>query len=264
MWLDLLANQSPPDFLHDPFGQFVITTSVAIIVGLGTAAVAIWIFRKQQTHKKLTYEIVSDAPLVSVNKGLENRVTIQLDGKPVPNARLLTIRMLNAGNVAIKRDDYADPIRFAFPDRTIIGSDVIATDPPDLINSIDKTTFVKLGTDTAELEKFLLNPKDAVKFTVFLAGASDQFEVIGRIVDGKIEKDAGSRRSGPLITTFTAVVLLVTVAFIFAGYWFGFSWTGFSNKTLWDWLQLLGVLAIPVVVALGAAWFTRTQQLRNS
>ena len=35
------------------------------------------------------------------------------------------------------------------------------------------------------------------------------------------------------------------------------------GKTLWDLLQLLGVLAIPVIVGFGAAWFTRTQQLRD-
>ena len=38
------------------------------------------------------------------------------------------------------------------------------------------------------------------------------------------------------------------------------SGTGFTGKTLWDWLQLLGALAIPVVVGFGAAWFTRVQQ----
>jgi hypothetical protein len=30
-------------------------------------------------------------------------------------------------------------------------------------------------------------------------------------------------------------------------------------KTLWDWLNLLGVLAIPVVVGLGAVWYTAQQ-----
>jgi hypothetical protein len=30
-------------------------------------------------------------------------------------------------------------------------------------------------------------------------------------------------------------------------------------KTLWDWLGLLAVLAIPVVVGFGAAWFTAQQ-----
>ena len=36
-------------------------------------------------------------------------------------------------------------------------------------------------------------------------------------------------------------------------------WLGFSEKTLWDWLQLLGVLAIPLVLALGTLWFSAQQ-----
>ena len=35
--------------------------------------------------------------------------------------------------------------------------------------------------------------------------------------------------------------------------------TGFAGKTLWDWLQLLAALAIPVVVGFGAVWFTSRQ-----
>src|SRR5206468_11206746 len=35
--------------------------------------------------------------------------------------------------------------------------------------------------------------------------------------------------------------------------------TGFAGKTLWDWLQLISVLAIPVVVGFGAVWFTTRQ-----
>ncbi len=80
------------------------------------------------------------------------------------------------------------------------------------------------------------------------------------------------------------VVLVVVIALIIAGY--GFDWTGFNGynqvtiahttsgpsagtvvrtevyqpgKNLWDWLQLLGVLAIPVVVGFGAAWFAAQQ-----
>ena len=36
-------------------------------------------------------------------------------------------------------------------------------------------------------------------------------------------------------------------------------WTGFGEKKLWNWLQLLGTLAIPVVVAVAAAWFSSQQ-----
>ena len=42
---------------------------------------------------------------------------------------------------------------------------------------------------------------------------------------------------------------------------FQWDWTGFNrpSKTLWDWLQLLGVLAVPIVVGFGAVWFTTRQ-----
>lgn len=80
------------------------------------------------------------------------------------------------------------------------------------------------------------------------------------------------------------IVLVMFIALIISGYWF--DWTGFDGynqvttahtlsgpsagtvvrtevyqpgKALWDWLQLLGVLAIPVVVGFGAAWFAAQQ-----
>lgn len=40
-------------------------------------------------------------------------------------------------------------------------------------------------------------------------------------------------------------------------------WLGFVEKTLWDWLQLFGMLAIPLVLALGTLWFS-TQQRQMS
>jgi len=57
-----------------------------------------------------------------------------------------------------------------------------------------------------------------------------------------------------------AIVLIGVLAFIFAGYWFHWSWTGFLNKALWDWLQLL---IIPVVLATGGFWFNQIQKSRE-
>ena len=84
----------------------------------------------------------------------------------------------------------------------------------------------------------------------------------------------------PYATGF--VVVLVLLLFIFLAYRFGWDRTGFNggtnqvtitsaskvnysatisqpSKSLWDWLQLLAVFAIPAVVGLGAAWY-RAQQ----
>jgi len=88
----------------------------------------------------------------------------------------------------------------------------------------------------------------------------------------------------PVAIGVVGIVLVAVIALIITGYWF--DWTGFDGytqvttahtisgpsvgtvvrtevyqpgKTLWDWLNLLGVLAIPAVVGLGAAWYTAQQ-----
>src|SRR5260370_800896 len=65
------------------------------------------------------------------------------------------------------------------------------------------------------------------------------------------------------------IVLIGMFVLIFLGYWFDWDWTGFNErigpqaqqyqpeKSLWDWLQLLGSIAIPLVIGLGTAWFTK-------
>jgi Pentapeptide repeats (8 copies) len=60
-----------------------------------------------------------------------------------------------------------------------------------------------------------------------------------------------------IVVGVVGIVLVVSTILISTGY--RFDWTGFKGKTLWDWLNLLGVLAIPVVVGLGATWYTAQQ-----
>ena len=65
-----------------------------------------------------------------------------------------------------------------------------------------------------------------------------------------------------LITILIYFFLIALISLIIFGY--RFDWTGFNGnkqtgKTLWDWLQLLAALAIPIVVGFGAAWFTAQQ-----
>jgi hypothetical protein len=68
-------------------------------------------------------------------------------------------------------------------------------------------------------------------------------------------------RKHPVASVFIALLAVVIVLVILGGYKFNWGWTGFNHpsKTLWDWLQLLAALAIPVVVGFGAVWFTTRQ-----
>jgi hypothetical protein len=61
---------------------------------------------------------------------------------------------------------------------------------------------------------------------------------------------------GVIVASMLVIALIVG---IIGGYLFNWAWTGVGQKTLWDWLNLLGVLAIPVMVGIGAAWFTAQQ-----
>lgn len=74
-----------------------------------------------------------------------------------------------------------------------------------------------------------------------------------------------------LYLTIGITVVLVIIVLAVLGYRLQWDWTGLPEhiipdpqkyqpaKTAWDWLNLLGVVAIPVAVGWGAAWYT-TQQ----
>jgi hypothetical protein len=55
----------------------------------------------------------------------------------------------------------------------------------------------------------------------------------------------------------TVIIILLTLGGASLG------WTGFGDKTFWDWLQLLSALAIPVVLAAAGLWFTAQQDARQ-
>ena len=61
----------------------------------------------------------------------------------------------------------------------------------------------------------------------------------------------------PLVIGIIAVSVLLVALLVVEVSLYG---TGFAGKTLWDWLQLLGILAIPVVAGFGAVWFTGEQR----
>ena len=60
-----------------------------------------------------------------------------------------------------------------------------------------------------------------------------------------------------IVVALTVIVLLLALGGASLG------WTGFGDKKLWDWLQLLSALAIPVVLAAAGFWSTMQQDRRQ-
>jgi hypothetical protein len=75
-----------------------------------------------------------------------------------------------------------------------------------------------------------------------------------------IWEDLSQKRVATLIGVVVAITVLV-VLLALGGVSLG--WTGFSERKLWDWLQLLSALAIPVVLAVAGFWFTAQQEERQ-
>lgn len=79
----------------------------------------------------------------------------------------------------------------------------------------------------------------------------------------------------PFVAIDIIVLSIAFLAFALAVRWFGWNWTGFnryigpelkpnqqyrSEKTLWDWLQLL---VIPLMLAIGGFWLNQIQKSRD-
>jgi len=60
-----------------------------------------------------------------------------------------------------------------------------------------------------------------------------------------------------IVVALTVIIVLLALGGASLG------WTGFSDKKLWHWLELLGTLAIPVVLAVAGFWFTAQQDARQ-
>src|SRR5260370_33571050 len=125
----ILSTTPPADFWHDTFGQFITTNAVtfgsSLIAALIGAGIAIWIYQKQRSKKEISYEIVSDAPVLSIDQKLASRVKIELDGNLVKEVTLVVFRVSNTGNTAVDDKDYKEPLMFTFSTRKNISSEVI-------------------------------------------------------------------------------------------------------------------------------------------
>ncbi|HWS85201.1 MAG TPA: hypothetical protein VN207_13180 [Ktedonobacteraceae bacterium] len=188
-----LSTTPTPDFWHNPFGQFITTNAVTffstIIGAVIGGIIAIWIYQRQRSKKEISYQIVSDAPVLSIDQALASRVKIELDGKPVKEVTLVVFKVSNTGNTAVDDKDYKEPLTFTFATRKVISSEVVETEPKDLIDEPTRKKFILLpttGQDFIEFPKFLLNSKQSVTFSVLLDGAKDEISKKGRIIDGNI------------------------------------------------------------------------------
>ena len=192
---NLLSNLPPQssDFFSSPVWQFFsgIGAIIAIPIAIIAVVVAILAYRQQKQRKEIAYQIISNAPIISFNQAIKERVQVLIDGKPIKNARLIVFKIWNSGNISISTEDYFEPIGFKFEKDMVLGSDLLETEPKDLIDQMDAKSFLKAEPQLIELTKFALNPGNSISFTALLAGKSS-INKSGRIKDGIIKEISSS------------------------------------------------------------------------
>jgi amino acid transporter len=218
----VMVSTTPTDFFNNPVWQFfsgvggigaIISIPVIIII-------AITAYRQQLRHREISYQLISNAPIVSINKAVESQVEITLDGNPVKNARLLVIKIWNSGNVGIKTEDYLEPISFEFETGKAISGYILETEPKALIDPKLEKTFLTVEPNSIELSKFPLNPKDSITFTTLLTEYGTITQK-GRIYEGKLKEfepdpyPFNKKDAGIVAVLFAILLILIFVIFNF-------------------------------------------------
>lgn len=180
MILALLLNSSPQNNLLSD--SALIALIITIVVGLLGTVLTYIIFRQQQTRKILTYDVISDTRLASIQKSLGNKVEVTFEGKAVDELRLIIIKLWNSGNVTVKPDDFYEPIVFSFENGHVLDSDIVEELPENINASVEYNEW------QVTLMPTFLNPKDSITIKILLDGTVGKINVKGRIVNAVLAR----------------------------------------------------------------------------
>ena len=176
----------PPDIWHDPNAIGLMGLGIGVAAILVAITVGIYQARQGRIRRKLVYQTLSNAPIVSVNSAVADQVEIDIrvKGTLVKNARLLIVNIKNAGKASIHASDYFEPLTFEF-DTKVLQASVLETTPPTLINPSALPTFLTLTPQSVQFPTFPLNTNDSIQISILLEGKGT-LKARGRLDQGTI------------------------------------------------------------------------------
>jgi hypothetical protein len=216
------------EILRDPIWQFIGAILSVIAIGI-----SIYIFIHQKNKKALSYRIVTDTELLTVNEEVKGKIKIVYDNVPVQDVHLIVIKIENNGNVPITSTDFEEPLTFLFGKTSqILSAEVTNVFPLTLkpiISIIDSNKII--------LEPILLNSKDNLTVKLLLAQFNKQITPEARIIGvGEVKKSEDRTRQIIFILAFTFGVAINGFIAILSD--------AFKGKTP----DILGSLAYTVII----------------
>lgn len=165
-----------PDFLRDPNWLDVIIGGGALLI---STTLAIYFYLRQRGKKKLSYEIITSQSLLTVDEALSGDIKILYKEEEITDVHLLTIKVVNDGNVPILKEDFNRALAFRFGDTTKVLTYEILSKTPEYLPA---TLRLSHGDRGIVLNPLLLNPKDALHLKFLLSKYQNELSPSARIV----------------------------------------------------------------------------------
>jgi hypothetical protein len=159
------------ELLRDPIWQFI-----GAIVALVTVLISVAIYIAQRRRKDLSFEILANVPLLTVEEDSVGELQLLFREVPVKRTRLFLARIVNTGNVPVTGEDYDAPITLRFSDRVQVLSAVITEQSPRNLSVSAQT-----ATTQVSFSKTLLNPGDSFSCRVLVSNYSKGFAIESRV-----------------------------------------------------------------------------------
>jgi len=187
------------EILSDPINLQIITVILAFVTIVVT--IILYLLQRRYRHKSLSYEIISNAPLLSLKEEIKGNLQIVFNGKPVQSVHLIVVKIINSGKVPIVSTDYERPVSLNFSDNCqILTADISETNPKSLQAS------VSIENSKAVISPILLNSGDSIKVKLLVSQFDGQINVDGRVVG---VKDISKLKDAEHIYTFFTIFGLI-------------------------------------------------------
>ncbi|RCV63855.1 hypothetical protein C5S53_11950 [Methanophagales archaeon] len=185
---------------------------IGVILAVIAIAITVILYWIQRQKRALSWQVVSNTPLLSIDKELKKNLEVLYNGKKVQDVQLIIAKIINTGNVPIKSADYERSINFNFGENAwILTAEVTETSPDSLKASAN------VEGKKVILPPTLMNKRDWITLKILVNQYDGPISVDGRI-DGvkEIKEYTEIYKSG--ITSIIAFFVGVIGALI--TYWF--------------------------------------------
>jgi subtilisin-like proprotein convertase family protein len=191
--------------------------AVASIIAVGLSITLYLLTRKR---KALSYEVLSEYPLVSIAAEIKGDLQVLYGGRPVENVHLLLVKFFNSGNVPITSSDFERPITLQLRDKSKVLSAERVKASPDNLN-----VSLRIEDKVVTVEPALMNGGDFFTAKVLVGQYSGSFHVDARIVGVKsirvVRRQSQNNRAlrdwrFRYLPMFAGFLLLVSFAWFFS------------------------------------------------